>query len=413
MATRFDQMVHNPQLERMAQVDEGREPAPVNGEEAPSRNFRPDSPEAAMERLNARRKREGRPTAAELFERQQEQNIEHAADTARQLEGDEVPVDEPDEEIPADEDLDDDPELQEADAEDVDDEDADFEEDADPGDDEDATPRDAPRGWRDDSEAAEVFATLDPAIQDEIVRRADAAEAEYDRRFGELRQVEERSTQQARSTQTMFEGASRYLQTILQEDIPQEPSLDLLNPSHPDYNPEHHAILTHQHKAQVHRFNQRVAALKQMQADAQKRAEEQRAAAMEESERILFREFPDWLKDDGRHGQEELAKIKRSIVDRGVDPTIAENLHDATLIMIARDAMLWREHLKERKRRRKTVPKRVKKVQAAGRGRRGAAKGGAQSAKLAELRATAKATGDINDMAAYRAAKREASQQRG
>lgn len=413
MASRFEEMVDAPQKARMAEVDQGITPS-QNGAPLDS-NFAPDSPEAALEKLQARRKQEGRPAAAALFDQQQQDAIDGAAATMRRLNGDEAPVDQT-EADPADEEFDDDPELEALDADDVDDEDALDVDDADPGDDtdedEDATPRDAPRGWREDGRAAELFATLDPDMQDEIVRRADAADAEYDRRFGELRQVEEQTVAQARSTQSTFEAVTQYLQTMLQEDIPQEPSPELLNPDSQHYDPEQHARATHHYRAAVTRYNQRVEALKKLHAENQKKAAEKRAADMAESERVLFRQFPEWLKNDGRDGQEAIAKIKQSIVDRGVDPIVAENLFDATLLMIAKDAMHWREYQATRKRvKGKKVPRRVKKVQAAGRGRRtGAAR--ADAANLEALKKRARETGSVEDAAAYRKARR-ASQQRG
>jgi hypothetical protein len=127
-----------------------------------------------------------------------------------------------------------------------------------------------------------------------------------------------------------------------------------------------------------------------LQAIQNQEAQQREAKWVAEQESKLDELIPEWK--DRTKGQAELQEVREHLKERGIDAKLADNLRDAGMLAIARDALLYRKAQKAAKTAKPPAPKVLKS---------GSPTKGGQDEKVVALEKQFRKTGNLKDGARY------------
>ena len=215
-----------------------------------------------------------------------------------------------------------------------------------------------PAGW--DAEAQEWFKSLPPDKQEIVLKRERELRSNESRRSNEhaeaikaVQQEREQIVQERQQHINQLQNLIPALQAQIAgefKDIKTLADLDKMAREDPSRYVQWQAK-----QAAVHAATQEQARLQSLQNQEAQKREAQWVAQQEER---LLELIPEW--SDHSKGSVELADVRAHMKERGIDPKLADSIKDATMIAIARDAMLYRRGLKAAKTVKVSPPKVLK-----------------------------------------------------
>lgn len=221
---------------------------------------------------------------------------------------------------------------------------------------------DPPASWSDTDK--NLFTQLPPEAQQIIVER----ESQRDRYLTQKGQEASEQVRQAQEMQTQIEAQRQYFEQTLSPMIQQwaahlqsdEQRLShLIDPNSDAYDPEQYlreqARITAE-KAQLEQAEKERQSLEQQRQEAQKR---ELLADVARNEQELLTRVPEWGKDPNK-GKAEIQQIREFVVSQGVPAELASEEYRAPMILLARDAMRYRNLMNKRpeaQRKLATAPK--------------------------------------------------------